>query len=186
MKSKEKQNFPEQKLLNGEILERFNALNRVGELYGFDVCYPLERNKEKLRIAIKANKLSQELAIPKKQNYKDYELAMQEMFKSLTLKEDGSHAIRVEKDWDGSEKEVYDVDTKGEEYLKEKALLNLKHKAALDEREQQFVEYSEFLEQPFKGDLKLHYIPYEVFRETNPKVSSRVLSLISWMILEKE
>lgn len=183
MKVLKKQTPAHEQLLNGEVLERYNALQSVSDIHGFDVVWPLERNKEKLRIAIKANKLSQELAIPKSEAFKAYEADLILMYKQLTLQPDGSHKIKHIRDWNGAEKEVYDIDMNGPEYLSAKAALNLKHNAALIDRDAQFSQYNDFLSQPFQGTLDLHYVSESTFREFNPNISSRTLSLISWMII---
>lgn len=172
-----------EELLNADILARYNNLNRTIDLNGFDIVWPIDRNFAKLKIAVKSNKILQEIQIPKLPAYLTYEQELGEMFKTLAKKEDGTTAIKVQIDWDGSEREVYDVDVKSEKYLDAKATLNAKHSAALDARDKQFKAYSEFLEQPFKGEIKFHFISESTLKESNPGINHRVLSLISWMIL---
>lgn len=145
--------FPTETLLNADILARYNNLNRTIDLNGFDIVWPIDRNFAKLKIAVKSNKILQELQIPKLPAYLVYEQELSEMFKTLAKKDDGTTAIKVQVDWDGSEREVYDVDVKSEKYLEAKAALNAKHSAALDARDKQFKAYANFLEEPFKGEI---------------------------------
>ncbi len=180
---KQKKDFPTENLTNGEVIDRYQMLSMPVDLHGFDVCYPKDRNLEKLRLAIKYNKLERDVKFPKTDAYKAYEKELSDLFKQLSENPDGSNRLKVVRDARGNEQEVYDVDVTSEEYLTAKALLNQKHDAALQDRQEQLKKYDEFLDEPFAGEIKLYYVSAETVKQTNPNISNRTMTAISWMIL---